>query len=1318
MTGWRPQGDGTDRARRAPPALGAGRVGLDESTLPERIARLAAFAASGEALATAARAMATAGNPGALPPASAARRTALFGADDALSLARLLALDVDAVMADFLRHADRPGARVPDEYFALLTAAVADWQDALALRADRPRLPDALHALLVALPRPAAAPEALPDGRGRIDAGVAAERRGALVALASALGRARELAAPAFEATLADPRHGPAPALLLAFQQLYDRVRAHLDRFAARHADFYYREVLKAEPRPAALDWTHVVCARTPRFDGEVRIARGLRFPAGKDAAGLPVEFAADHELLVTDARVAEVHMLRLDRDPLQAPAWQLGMVCRARVSTLASADAGGASGLPSARPWWPLFGGDAGEAGGAEAAPARIGFAITSPLLWLAEGQRDIRLDIELDDADATPTSELVARLLGEDAGTVDATASAAGVFGADGKDAGPDDGAAGRARPAPATDPVAEGRRFRATLGQLFARWLVDDRDWFGADGGEPTAEAELLSEAVRTRLRERARPFFAGADPEADDPPDLASPLALIRPGLPEREIVFDRCLRQAFRFQLASAEGWLPVEASLDPLDGRRAAGRAGFTARLHLGLAEPAVVACTPALHDGLATEHPVLRVVLDEGSNLFALSLFAGLRMPRLRIAVAVRGLRQITLANQYGALDPNRPFTPWGPLPVQGAWLVVGAPEIAVKPITALTLDFAWAGLPRGVGGFERHYAGYRPRPADADFRATTAVLHDGRWQAGREQALFTLDDAGRLRARQRIAIDAELLRDHFRPGPPVAAYDLGARNGFLRLDLSNPAQGFGHALYPRLLTEAVTEAARRKRRAVLPEPAYTPAIEGLALDYRAETTVDFDSGRGGDVRFFHLHPFGAREVLAQADGGRPLLLPDFDDEGNLYLGLDASELAGPLSLLFELREETAQAGATAPPPVRWSCLAGDRWVELEATRVLTDTTQGFLGSGIVRLDIPAAADREHRLMPTGRYWLRASAAGDQPHFRGFAGLYAVHAQALRLTRCPPPPGAAPIDGPLPAASLRRPVVPVPGLAAIEQIGASFGHAPAETREQLQTRLGERLRHRQRAVTAWDYERLVLDAFPEVEKVKCFVHTALDDDATRAASSAGVVERAGHVLVVVLPAARSLDDIASTGGPRLNNLALARIEGFLRRHASPTARLRVINASYEHLQVRCAIALRGTRSPGLALRNIELAIGRYLSPWHEGLGARFGWSISGHDIEAWLRSLDEVADVAGLSLLHFTERDVAGGNPSYRFDDSAGPGAAGGSLIIEARSPYSIAIPTARHLLTAFDAAGRPLPEASGVGRLEVGSTFIVDPS
>ena len=60
---------------------------------------------------------------------------------------------------------------------------------------------------------------------------------------------------------------------------------------------------------------------------------------------------------------------------------------------------------------------------------------------------------------------------------------------------------------------------------------------------------------------------------------------------------------------------------------------------------------------------------------------------------------------------------------------------------------------------------------------------------------------------------------------------------------------------------------------------------------------------------------------------------------------------------------------------------------------------------------------------------------------------------------------------------------------------ASASRFRPSAGAAP-NSRQAFYTRVSERLRHKDRAIDLWDYERLILEAFPQIYKVKCLNHT------------------------------------------------------------------------------------------------------------------------------------------------------------------------------------------------------------------------------
>ncbi len=1087
-----------------------------------------------------------------------------------------------------------------------------------------------------------------------------------LSAVESIQTKAREM----LEASLSSGDHEPAAALLIAFLKVHQRVQQDLNRFAARHAAFYYRDCLGFQPRGPSADAALLACQRDPRALGEVSVPRGALFDAGKDALGRPLRFQAETALSVTDAVVASLCTLRLERDPSISPERDYGFITRAKATQL----------KPDGQTLWPTFGGSSG----AGAVNARLGLAIVSPLLLLAEGEREIQVELRMrqDDPHHTGRQHTLASLMAE----VETIAQTRLQL----------------------ADPV---RALRQAMGTLLTHWLLIDR-------GEASLEAW-------NRVRDACRDVLGDEWPQHAGPPDPGDPLSLINgTDIPNRPLLFSLMFDGVLRFSLSAANGWLMVS---DAVVAPAAAG--GLSVRLRLGHDAPAIVGCDPERHgEGWGTALPMLRLQLSTHGQLYACSLLDREPMSEVILQVAARGVRHLLLSNNLGRLDGTKAFMPFGPLPTLSSYFIVGSQEAAQKPIHQWTLNIEWGGLPNEPGGFDTHYQGYDRELREGRFITSVSLLRDGEWQpcqgVSAQQPLFDgLDDDGLLRERQTVEIDAGSVRQHFRATHEDWSQPTLPRNGLCRLQLNGPRGAFGHASYPLKLSEAVAANARTKRPVPLPLPPYTPLIERITADYRASSVIaanrDEDTSRLADSeRLMHLLPFGTRS-LQSADGqGGHGLVPRLTEDGQLYIGLrtgEASEPGGVLNLLFDMRESAVEPWIQARrSPVRWATLRRNEWRPLPASRILSDGTHGLLTSGIITVDLPRDLDRTHTIMPAGLYWLRLST---DDGFDSFARLRGVRTQGLSVRRVMStevrvPPAALKADAapaapvapvppePLPPGRITKPLHTLPGVAAITQIGGSVGLGAAEDERAMYTRAGERLQHKNRASVAWDMERLLLDQFPDVFKVRCL----------NADHLGGVP---GEVVVVVVPTVPRNRPDTLLDAPRFNALRLDEMARALKRLASPFVRIKVRNAAYERIQLRCQLTLtRGTHE-GATMQRVTQRLNEALSPWHDGVyGPRFDWVIRAEELEAVLRSVPGITAVTQLSLLSVASDDRG----AYALSDTARARTARDSpRQVSARTPWSLALPMPTHILSASDALADPAPQVTGISKLAIGSTFVI---
>lgn len=779
------------------------------------------------------------------------------------------------------------------------------------------------------------------------------------------------------------------------------------------------------------------------------------------------------------------------------------------------------------------------------------------------------------------------------------------------------------------------------------------------------------------------------------------------------------VFVKLLRGMFRVALTTADGWHQVGEYRPEYRGLNASlAEDCLSIELLLPPGAPPIVGYDPAVHgDGYATVLPVLRFDMTQNEYSYPYDILSQWFLQDIRIEVDVRAVRQLLLYNQIGQLSALSPFMPFGPLPTQGAYLIVGCEEILYKQLRDLSIDVEWNGLPPGLGGFAGWYRGYDVPLKSGAVRASLAVLADGKWvRAGGETGIFRYElqpdgSPGNLTSND-SCISFRPTVQFYKPvaafpmaGDPAFSYSSASMNGLFKLTLEGPDGALGHQAYPALLSRVLTHNARMKRPELmdpLPNPPYTPQIGRIALNYKALATIDFERKRwisdpAQQDCFIHLHPLG-QQAMFLGDTRTIAQIPIYDAAGNLFIGVEGKQLRGTLSLYFYLREDSLPNKELADSGLAWSYLSGNRWRRFEANQILEDSTKAFMTSGIVLIKLPDDVDTENTVMPAGMLWLRLSADRGVAHF---CSLYAVYAQAIKVT-WQASHGKKP-EAVLPALRITKSRSNIAGVDSIHQIRRSFDGKAAETAQQFRIRASERLRHKNRALTAADFELLILEQFPQVYKVKCFPNMVSADDPLRRL-------RPGHILIVAIPYLTRNGHVNQR--PTLSGHLIGEIEQYVRRYAAPDAVISVENPVYEVVQVRCTVKLVSQLNTGHLSERINQALCDYLSPWNAtGISQHFGWTLRQHDVVSFLLDLDFVDEVSGVSLLQIAPVGERA-DLLYAMRDNAKQPA---EKSIYPSYPWSIAVPMNRHWIVLDCETSNHPPKPIGIDELRVGSTFII---
>lgn len=601
-----------------------------------------------------------------------------------------------------------------------------------------------------------------------------------------------------------------------------------------------------------------------------------------------------------------------------------------------------------------------------------------------------------------------------------------------------------------------------------------------------------------------------------------------------------------------------------------------------------------IVPFNPDQHpgDAFATKNPVLKIEVKEKLGV---EWEKDLVLDRsFKLTTNVTGLKDLVLQNSLQRVENDKTFALFTQLPTKNAPFYIGSKEVFSKNISSKTIT-----------------VNFNSTPAPA-LTPTELYWNGTQWLAF--PAPFT----------RRF----NLLNNEFSGSP---------QDGFFKLALN----------------ETFTTVSAASQRGLELQ------ADSVSLNYTS--TLTLNELEEGIDQFFHLYPFGILETFPTKNSGdrqimenitkgqfvdtqvpgseaapRWYLLPQFFfgnrydvnvltgartqynqmtlQEGHLFIGVKDVLPLQTLSLLFQF-EEGSQAEDEIPGTLHWSYLSDNAWKPLSSERILTDTTYGLQTTGIAIFDLPADVSTRHTLMPADLVWLCATVDSEPDRF---PRLISVQAQAALLTLDDQSNDPAHYRNSLPAGSIAQLQERVAEVKSLKQPYGSFGGVPTQSGNDFYLAASERIRHKGRAVTIWDYEHLVLERFPEIFKVKalpyldprclCRNESKLEKCPPTTAGSTedtcceGPQTAPGNVLLVAIPDFRQR--VGNRLKPKNSNRVLRSIEQYLGNRVNPFTTVQVKNPEYEEVLTSFRVQFMPGIDKGKFLRILNEDLIRFLTPW------------------------------------------------------------------------------------------------------------------
>lgn len=362
-----------------------------------------------------------------------------------------------------------------------------------------------------------------------------------------------------------------------------------------------------------------------------------------------------------------------------------------------------------------------------------------------------------------------------------------------------------------------------------------------------------------------------------------------------------------------------------------------------------------------------------------------------------------------------------------------------------------------------------------------------------------------------------------------------------------------------------------------------------FVPKIKELSINYSASSSLKLNSSTYGH-QIIHQSPLPNVSSESSKELEAVPFLPLIHEEGYLFMGVSVPPDTFSLSLLFEIDPSTGDHQLPIIHPL-WEYFQDGRWTSFPKNS-FEDGTMGFIQTGIVSINKLSAFKNEAFFEPENSTatpalsWIRITVGTDA---QSASSLLNIVPNAVNVHASDPPKSNVPL-----ANQIKKTLHTIPQIKKVLQNTPIEGGIPPETKMEFYVRLSEHLRHKGRAITSWDFEHIILQAFPEVDAVRCVNNLS--------------PEHPG----LLLPATISIilwqnsDDISQAALPKAKSrpLLLA-VKNYLQALSSPNSTIVVASNAYLSLRISIHIVLKEGYDIGQSLKELNQGLVTLITRWH-----------------------------------------------------------------------------------------------------------------
>ncbi len=665
--------------------------------------------------------------------------------------------------------------------------------------------------------------------------------------------------------------------------------------------------------------------------------------------------------------------------------------------------------------------------------------------------------------------------------------------------------------------------------------------------------------------------------------------------------------------------------------------------------------KPPVCKYDETIHLGsINAKYPVVKITLIKGKNIPAsiITSFNNLKPSSIKnIIVNVEGAKNLLLYNDLGKLNSNKPFFPFGVNPeYNSSEFIIGNNKIFNKYLKSFDFSINWKGLPFNIGNYYESYKNrsflfnakekslYRNFSIEKfknDFSeghppGRVYILKDGIWREliNNEYSNYRKNKRAQNRKykgkvnkyyvdhkkfyNNKYKInksDFSLSLDNDSIQKNLNEYNYQSKEGFVKIVSS---YDYGHKIYPELLRKVLLANTYKASSALIkfekndsdnsnlnfkqyeaPKEPYTPEFKDFAINYRLSDNFNLQNHQ-----IFFINPFNNCEVK---DFSKKIT-NDFQIGKYVYIGFEGITRPLELNFYIELNNKIVDTyNINDKTEIKWSYLSNNlnnknEWINFEEKQIASDSTNNLTKSGVISFILPKNAipknssndDKEDLV------WLRLAILKNQDVYN----VKTVRTNCLIARFINNNNDLSHLNKGLPKDTITKLVKRNDKVEKVSQPYYSYGGKPKESIESFYTRVSERLRHKNRALSKLDYEQLILENFPKVLYVRCLTNCDKNYNFSP-----------GSIHILVCPDTKIVKQSQeSENKPRFQLKELTEIANYLKEIVSPHVDINISNFHYKEIKVNCKLKLKKKYSDYLLYREkLNKDINKFLTPWIYG---------------------------------------------------------------------------------------------------------------